>query len=53
MREIKYASDFKRDYRMGTVRNSRQEIDKLLVEAVKLLAVEEALPRRYFDRELT
>lgn len=53
MREIKYTSRFKRDYRREQSGILGKKIDKLLMEAVNLLAADEPLPRRYFDHELT
>lgn len=53
MREIKYTSRFKRDYRREQSGILGKKIDKLLLEAVNLLAADEPLPRRYFDHELT
>jgi mRNA interferase YafQ len=53
MREIRYTSRFKRDYRREQSGVLAKKIDKLLMEAVNLLAVDEALPHRYFDHELT
>jgi mRNA interferase YafQ len=53
MREIKYTSRFKRDYRREQSGVLGKKLDKLLVDAVSLLAVDTPLPRRYFDHPLT
>ncbi|QGM44627.1 type II toxin-antitoxin system YafQ family toxin [Methylocystis heyeri] len=51
MQEIRYTSRFKLS--AGTIWSFAKKIDKLLMDAVSLLAVDEALPRSYFDHELT
>jgi mRNA interferase YafQ len=53
MRAIKYASRFKRDYRREKSGVFGKKLDKLLTDAVNLLAADEPLPQRYFDHALT
>jgi mRNA interferase YafQ len=51
MRDIKYTSRFKRDYKREQSGRYREKLDALLMEAVNLLAL--TLPRRYFDHQLS
>jgi mRNA interferase YafQ len=53
MRAIKYTSRFKRDYRREKSGILGKKLDKLLLDAVNLLADDKPLPQRYFDHALT
>ena len=53
MREIKYTSRFKRDYRREKSGQHGKKLDALLMEAVDLLASDAPLPRRNFDHPLS
>jgi mRNA interferase YafQ len=53
MREVKYTSRFKRDYRREQSGRHGKKLDALLMEAVNLLAADMPLPRRYFDHPLS
>jgi mRNA interferase YafQ len=53
MREVKYTSRFKRDYRREQSGRHRKRLNALLMEAVNLLAADAPLPRRYFDHPLS
>ncbi len=53
MRDVKYTSRFKRDYRREQSGRHGKKLDVLLMEAVNLLAADEPLPRRYFDHPLS
>jgi mRNA interferase YafQ len=50
MRAIKYTSRFKRDYRRENSGILGKKLDKLLLDAVNLLADDKPSPQRYFDR---
>ena len=50
MRDVKYTSRFKRDYKREQSGRYGKKLDALLMEAVNLLAADATLPRRYFDR---
>jgi mRNA interferase YafQ len=52
MREVKYTSRFKRDYRREKSGRHGKKLDALLMEAVNLLAAHTPLPLRYFDHPL-
>jgi mRNA interferase YafQ len=52
MRGIKYTSRYKRDYRREKSGVLGKKLDKLLMDAVNLLAADELLPQRYFDHAL-
>ncbi len=52
MRGIKYTSRFKRDYRREKSGVLGKKLDKLLMDAVNLLAADEPLPQRYVDHPL-
>jgi mRNA interferase YafQ len=52
MRGIKHTSRFKRDYRREKSGVLGKKLDKLLLDAVNLLADDKPLPQRYFDHEL-
>jgi mRNA interferase YafQ len=53
MREVKYTSRFKRDYRREQSGRHRKRLDTLLMEVVNLLAADRALPVRNFDHPLS
>jgi mRNA interferase YafQ len=53
MRGIKYTFRFKRDYGREKSGVLGKKLDKLLMEAVTLLADDKLLPPRYFDHALT
>ena len=52
MRTIKYTSRFKRDYRREQSGILGKKLDKLLLDAVNLLADDQPLPARHFDHAL-
>jgi mRNA interferase YafQ len=52
MRAIKYTKRFKRDYRREQSGVLGKRLDKLLMEAVNLLAADTPLPQRYVDHPL-
>ena len=47
MREIKYTSRFKRDYKREKSAQHGKKLDAILMEAVNMLAADRLLPRRY------
>lgn len=53
MREIRFTGRFKRDYKREKSARHGKTVDAALTEAVNLLAVDEPLPRRYFDHPLS
>ena len=53
MREIKYATRFKSDYRREKSGRHGKKLDALLMEVVNLLAADTPLPRRNFDHPLS
>lgn len=53
MRTVKHTTRFKRDYRRETAGRYGRTLDKDLVNAVRLLADDIVLPRRYFDHALS
>jgi mRNA interferase YafQ len=53
MREVKYTSRFKRDYKREQSGRHGKALDTLLMETVNLLAADATLPRRYFDHQLS
>jgi mRNA interferase YafQ len=53
MREVKYTSRFKRDYRREQSGRHGRKLDALLMEAVNFLAADTPLPHRYFDHPLS
>lgn len=53
MREIRFTGRFKRDYKREKSGRHGKTVDTALMEAVNLLAVDEPLPRRYFDHPLS
>jgi mRNA interferase YafQ len=52
MRAIKYTRHFKRDYRREKSGVLGKKLDKLLMDAVNLLAADQPLPARYVDHPL-
>ena len=52
MREIKYTTRFKRDYRREKSAQHGKKLDALLMEVVNLLANDTPLPHRNFDHSL-
>jgi mRNA interferase YafQ len=52
MRDVRYTSRFKRDYRREQSGRYGKKLDAMLMEAVNLLAADAPLPRRYFDHPL-
>lgn len=53
MREIKYTTRFKRDYRREKSSQHGKKLDALLMEVVNLLVNDTPLPRRNFDHPLS
>lgn len=53
MREIKYTTRFKRDYRREKSAKHGKKLDALLMEVVNLLANDTPLPYRKFDHSLS
>jgi len=53
MRDVRYTSRFKRDYKREQSGRYGEKLDVLLMEAVNLLAADAALPRRYLDHQLS
>jgi mRNA interferase YafQ len=53
MREVKYTSRFKRDYRREQSGRHSKRLDALLMQVVNLLAADAPLPRRTFDHPLS
>lgn len=53
MREIKYTTRFKRDYRREKSSQHGKKLDALLTEVVNLLVNDTPLPRRNFDHPLS
>lgn len=53
MRTIRYTNRFKRDYKREKAGRHGKQLDRLLSEAVDLLAADQPLPRRYFDHPLS
>jgi mRNA interferase YafQ len=52
MREVKYTSRFKRDYRREKSGVLGKRLDALLMEVVNLLAADKPLPQRHADHPL-
>jgi mRNA interferase YafQ len=52
MRTVKYTGRFRRDYKRESSGRHGKRLDAVLLEAVRLLAQDKALPRRYFDHPL-
>lgn len=53
MRTIRYANQFKRDYRREKSGRHGKSLDRDLAEVVRLLAADTPLPRRNFDHSLS
>jgi len=53
MREIKYTTRFRKDYRREKSGQHGKKIDGLLMDTVNLLAADSILPHRYFDHPLS
>jgi mRNA interferase YafQ len=53
MREIKYTTRFKRDYRREKSGQHGKRLDALLMEVLNLLASDTPLPQRHFDHPLS
>jgi mRNA interferase YafQ len=53
MREIKYTTRFRRDYRREKSGRYGKKLDALLMEVVNLLAADKPLPRGNFDHPLS
>jgi len=53
MREIKYTTRFRRDYRREISAQHGKKLDALLMEVVNLLANDTPLPHRNFDHPLS
>jgi mRNA interferase YafQ len=53
MREIKYTTRFRRDYRREKSGRYGKKVDALLMEVVSLLAADKPLPRGNFDHPLS
>ncbi|MGC9964655.1 MAG: type II toxin-antitoxin system YafQ family toxin [Syntrophobacteraceae bacterium] len=53
MREIRYTSRFKRDYKREKSGRHSKKLDAALMEVVSLLASDMPLPRRHFDHLLS
>ena len=53
MREVKYTSRFKRDYRQEQSGLHGKKFDALLMEVVNLLAADKPLPRRRYEHALS
>ena len=52
MRAIRYTRRFKRDYRREQAGRLGRRLDGLVMDAVNLLAADQALPARYVDHAL-
>jgi mRNA interferase YafQ len=52
MRTVKYTGRFRRDYKRESSGRHGKHLDAVLLEAVRLLAQDKALLRRYFDHPL-
>lgn len=53
MREIRYTSRFKRDYKREKSGRHRKNLDAVLMKVVNLLAADKPLPHRNFDHPLS
>ncbi|MBA2586374.1 MAG: type II toxin-antitoxin system YafQ family toxin [Chthoniobacterales bacterium] len=53
MRDVKYTSRFRRDYRREKSSVHSRKLDAMLMEIVNLLAAGTPLPRRNFDHPLS
>ena len=52
MRTIKYTAKFNKDYKREKRGKHATTLDKQLLAAVKLLAIDKPLPKRYYDHAL-
>jgi mRNA interferase YafQ len=53
MRTIRRSQRFKRDYRREKSSVIGKKLEQLLMEVVNLLAIDQPLPRHYFDHALS
>lgn len=53
MRDVKYTTRFKRDYRREKSGRHGKNLDTLMMDIVTMLATDKPLPRRAFDHPLT
>ena len=53
MRDVKYTTRFRRDYKREKSGPHRKKLDVLLMEIVNLLAADTPLPHRNFDHPLS
>ena len=53
MRQIRYATRFKRDYKREKSGRHAKTLDAVLMDVVNLLASDSTLPRRNFDHPLS
>ena len=53
MRNVKFTSRFRRDYKREKSGRHGKHLDAELLETVIMLAKDEPLPRRYFDHPLS
>ncbi len=53
MRDVRYTTRFKRDYRRETSGRHGKTLDTLMMDIVTMLAMDKPLPRRAFDHPLT
>ena len=53
MREVKYTTRFRRDYKREKSGRHSKKLDALLMDAVNLLAADTPLPRQNFDHPLS
>ncbi len=53
MRDVRYTSRFKRDYKRERSGRNGKKLDALLMQAVNLLAADATLPSRYVDHQLS
>jgi mRNA interferase YafQ len=52
MRIVRHTNRFRRDYKREKSGRQGKRLDAVLLETVTMLAKDEPLPRRYFDRPL-
>ena len=53
MRNVKFTSRFRRDYKREKSGRHGKRLDAELLDTVNMLAKDEPLPRRYFDHPLS
>ncbi len=53
MREVKYTTRFRRDYKREKAGRHGRDLDRALFELVTLLAEDSPVPRRHFDHALS